>query len=410
MKGSKEIVLENEPRKMNPTLKRIVRDKYLYLMLLPAVAVMLIFKYLPMGGLLMAFEDYSPFKGIFGSKWVGFANFVKIFTQPKFTTAIRNTLVVSLLDLVIGFPAPILLALLINELENKVFKRIVQTVSYLPHFLSWISVVGIVSILFGRDGIVNDIRIALGAQERIVFLAKQEWFIWFLLGTMVWKETGWGTVIHLANLSSISPDLYEAANIDGANRLQLEKWVREDHPDALIVRLPALYGIHLKKNFLYDLHTITPAMLREEKYRELAARCELVEKGYSPAENGFYKLNGSVSGTALREWFEAQSFNALAFTDSRSRYQFYDLGRLWGDIEACLQNDLRLVNLTTPPVSAAKVYTALTGKTWKNELDRAPFDYDLRSLYAGQLGGQGGYLCSEKDELRDIRTFMEEWT
>ena len=196
----------------------------------------------------------------------------------------------------------------------------------------------------------------------------------------------------------------------GANRLQLEKWVREDYPDALIVRLPALYGIHLKKNFLYDLHTITPAMLREEKYRELAARCELVEKGYSPAENGFYKLNGSVSGTALREWFEAQSFNALAFTDSRSRYQFYDLGRLWGDIEACLQNDLRLVNLTTPPVSAAKVYTALTGKTWKNELDRAPFDYDLRSLYAGQLGGQGGYLCSEEDELRDIRTFMEEWT
>ena len=99
--------------------------------------------------------------------------------------------------------------------------------------------------------------------------------------------------------------------------------MREDHPDALIVRLPALYGIHLKKNFLYDLHTITPAMLREEKYRELAARCELVEKGYSPAENGFYKLNGSVSGTALREWFEAQSFNALAFTDSRSRYQLF---------------------------------------------------------------------------------------
>ena len=237
MKGSKEIVLENEPRKMNPTLKRIVRDKYLYLMLLPAVAVMLIFKYLPMGGLLMAFEDYSPFKGIFGSKWVGFANFAKIFTQPKFTTAIRNTLVVSLLDLVIGFPAPILLALLINELENKVFKRIVQTVSYLPHFLSWISVVGIVSILFGRDGIVNDIRIALGAQERIVFLAKQEWFIWFLLGTMVWKETGWGTVIHLANLSSISPDLYEAANIDGANRLQQIRYITIPHKMPTVIVL-----------------------------------------------------------------------------------------------------------------------------------------------------------------------------
>lgn len=250
MKGSKEIVLENEPRKMNPTLKRIVRDKYLYLMLLPAVAVMLIFKYLPMGGLLMAFEDYSPFKGIFGSKWVGFANFVKIFTQPKFTTAIRNTLVVSLLDLVIGFPAPILLALLINELENKVFKRIVQTVSYLPHFLSWISVVGIVSILFGRDGIVNDIRIALGAQERIVFLAKQEWFIWFLLGTTVWKETGWGTVIHLANLSSISPDLYEAANIDGANRLQQIRYITIPHMmPTVIVLLIFKMGTLFSSNF-----------------------------------------------------------------------------------------------------------------------------------------------------------------
>ena len=250
MKGSKEIVLENKPRKMNPTLKRIVRDRYLYLMLLPAVAVMLIFKYLPMGGLLMAFEDYSPFKGIFGSKWVGFANFIKIFTQPKFTTAIRNTLVVSLLDLIIGFPAPILLALLINELENKVFKRIVQTVSYLPHFLSWISVVGIVSILFGRDGIVNDIRIALGAQERIVFLAKQEWFIWFLLGTMVWKETGWGTVIHLANLSSISPDLYEAANIDGANRLQQIRYITIPHMmPTVIVLLIFKMGTLFSSNF-----------------------------------------------------------------------------------------------------------------------------------------------------------------
>lgn len=198
----------------------------------------------------MAFEDYSPFKGIFGSKWVGFANFVKIFTQPKFTTAIRNTLVVSLLDLVIGFPAPILLALLINELENKVFKRIVQTVSYLPHFLSWISVVGIVSILFGRDGIVNDIRIALGAQERIVFLAKQEWFIWFLLGTMVWKETGWGTVIHLANLSSISPDLYEAANIDGANRLQQIRYITIPHMmPTVIVLLIFKMGTLFSSNF-----------------------------------------------------------------------------------------------------------------------------------------------------------------
>lgn len=216
-------------KRRNPILKKLSRDKYLYLMLLPAVAVVLLFKYMPMSGLLMAFEDYDPFEGILGSTWVGLANFTKIFTQPKFTTAIRNTLVVSLLDLIIGFPAPILLALLINELENRVFKKIVQTVSYLPHFLSWISVVGIVIVLFGYDGLVNDIRIALGAEERITFLAQQEYFIWFLLGTTVWKETGWGTVIHLANLSSISPELYEAASIDGANRLQQIRYITLPH-------------------------------------------------------------------------------------------------------------------------------------------------------------------------------------
>ena len=195
----------------------------------------------------------------------------------------------------------------------------------------------------------------------------------------------------------------------GANRLQLEKWVREDFPSALIVRLPALYGVNLKKNFLFDLHTITPAMLREEKYRELAAQSELVKNGYSRGENGFYKLNGQADPQALREWFRAQSFNALSFTDSRSRYQFYPLARLWGDIETCLQKELTLVNLTTPPVSAARVYEELTGKEWQNEKPAPPFDYDLRSLHAEQLGGQNGYLCSEAQELADIKHFMEEW-
>lgn len=195
----------------------------------------------------------------------------------------------------------------------------------------------------------------------------------------------------------------------GANRLQLEKWVREDFPDALIVRLPALYGLHLKKNFLYDLHTITPAMLREAKYQELAQKSELVKKSYSPGANGFYKLNGQTDPDLLRAWFAQNDFNALAFTDSRSRYQFYPLKRLWNDIAICLQRDLRLVNLTTPPVSAAQVYQALTGQSWKNELPAAPFDYDLHSLHAEALGGKNGYLCTEEEELNEIRKFMEEW-
>ena len=196
----------------------------------------------------------------------------------------------------------------------------------------------------------------------------------------------------------------------GRNRLQLERWVREDFPDALIIRLPALYGKGLKKNFLFDLHTITPAMLREGLYHELSQKSELVKNAYSPADNGFYRLNGTADPAALRSWFAQNDFNALAFTDSRSRYQFYPLKRLWSDIEAALSASLTMLNLATPPVSAAQVYTAVTGRTdWHNELAKPPFDYDLRSRYSELLGGQDGYLCTQEQELADICAFMREW-
>lgn len=208
---------------------RLFRDRYLYLMLLPAFAVTVLFAYVPMGGLIMAFQNFSIFKGFLGSDWVGLANFEKIFGQSKFLSAIFNTLTVSILNLIICFPAPILLALLLNELRTGIFKKAIQTVSYLPHFLSWISVVGFVNLLFGRDGLINDARMVMGAAERVTYLAQQDLFIWFLVGTMLWKETGWGTVIHLANLSSISPELYEAASIDGATRLQKIRYITLPH-------------------------------------------------------------------------------------------------------------------------------------------------------------------------------------
>ena len=196
----------------------------------------------------------------------------------------------------------------------------------------------------------------------------------------------------------------------GRNRLQLERWVREDYPNALIVRLPALYGIGLKKNFLFDLHTITPAMLKPEKYNELAAKSLLVKAGYTLADNGFYKLNGTVDKAALKAFFAASDFNALAFTDSRSRYQFYNLGRLWQDIETARAAGLTMLHLCTPPISAAEVYTAVTGKAdWTNELPKSPFDYDLRSRYAAVLGGSGDYLCTKEEELDDVTRFLREW-
>ena len=196
----------------------------------------------------------------------------------------------------------------------------------------------------------------------------------------------------------------------GRNRLQLEQWVREDFPDALIVRLPALYGIGLRKNFLYDLHTITPAMLKPEKYGELSAQSELVRSAYTLADNGFYKLNGTADPAALKAFFAANDFNALAFTDSRSRYQFYDLGRLWSDIAKAREAGLTMLHLCTPPLAAAEVYAAVTGRTdWTNELAKPPFDYDLRSRYAALLGGSGDYLCTRDEELEDITRFLRDW-
>ena len=196
----------------------------------------------------------------------------------------------------------------------------------------------------------------------------------------------------------------------GANRLQLERWVREDFQDALIVRLPALYGKGLKKNFLYDMHTVTPAMLRKEKYVKLAGETELVKQGYSDAGNGFYKLNGEVDAGRLRSWFADNNWNALNFTDSRSVYQFYNLERLWQDIQTALRLELSELNLATPPVSAAQVYQVVTGKKFENHLPTQPFDYDLRTLYADSFGGANGYLCSVEEELSDISDFMKKWS
>ena len=227
--------------------QRIWRDRYSFLMLLPALAVTIVFSYIPMTGLIMAFQDFDIFKGLWGSDWVGLDNFIKIFSQRQFLGAIGNTLLVSALNLLICFPAPIILALLINELRTGIFKKTVQTISYLPHFLSWISIVGFVHLLFGRDGFVNDLLVSFGATERPIYLADQKLFIWFVIGSMFWKDTGWGTVIHLANLSSISPELYEAASIDGATRMQKIRYITLPHmfPTVMILlifQMGAIFG------------------------------------------------------------------------------------------------------------------------------------------------------------------------
>lgn len=196
----------------------------------------------------------------------------------------------------------------------------------------------------------------------------------------------------------------------GRNRAKLERMVRTAYPDALIVRLPGLFGKGLKKNFLYDMLTITPAMLKTEKYEQLAAQSALVRDAYAPARAGFYALQPLDAGAAhtLRTWFAAQPFNALSFTDSRAEYQFYDLSRLWDDICTALNAQLTLLNLSTQPISAREVYAYLTkGGQFTNELPGAPARYDMRSRHAALLGGTNGWCYEKETVLRDLQRFMD---
>lgn len=203
----------------------------------------------------------------------------------------------------------------------------------------------------------------------------------------------------------------DASSAYGINRYQLEQWVREDFSQVTVLRLPALYGSGLKKNFLFDLHRIVPSMLNAELYAALSEKSSLVRESYSLGSRNFYVLRPECNFRQLRDWFTANDFNALSFTDSRSRYQFYSLARLWDDIQTAVQEHLSLVHLCTPPVSAAAVFQKVRGSyRWENIISgKQPFDYDLHSKYAAAFGGEGCYLCSQEQELQDIAAFMQQW-
>lgn len=193
-------------------------DWDLYLLLLPGLLFFILFKYVPMWGVVIAFQEYSPFKGILGSEWVGLQHFAKLFAYDKFWEIFRNTLLISFYNLIFFFPAPIILALLLNELKQQLLKRSVQTIIYLPHFISWVVVVGMTYLLLGtQGGIVNEIIAAFGG-DKVAFLTTPEYFRMLLVSQSVWKEAGWGTIIFLAALSGVDTQLYEAAIVDGAGR------------------------------------------------------------------------------------------------------------------------------------------------------------------------------------------------
>ncbi len=200
----------------------------------------------------------------------------------------------------------------------------------------------------------------------------------------------------------------EGLHAYGYHRYLLEKWVREHYPDALIIRLPGLYGKNIKKNFIYDYIHVIPSMLKAEKFGELAKREAGLKTYYTLQENGFYKADvPEKDQKKVKEMFGRLGFSAVHFTDSRSVYQFYDLANLWRDMQTALAAGLTLWHPAVEPVSAAELYRYLTGETFVNELAGSPAYYDYKTIHAGLFHGENGYLLTKEEVLADIRAFVE---
>ncbi|MDD6174294.1 MAG: ABC transporter permease subunit [Firmicutes bacterium] len=229
MKNERTAVVSAQPKKSGQQYRKngIVRffEPYkknydIFLLFVPVLLWYLIFCYLPMYGIVIAFQDFKLADGILGSQWIGFENFKKLFRSPSFLRVFRNSVEISLLRIIFGFPLPILLALMLNEVRNKAFKKVSQTISYLPHFLSWVVLAGVFTqILSPSTGIVNRLLNAIGI-ESIYFMGDPQWFRFTLIATGIWQSVGWGSIIYIAAITSIDSQMYEAAVIDGANRFQ----------------------------------------------------------------------------------------------------------------------------------------------------------------------------------------------
>lgn len=215
-----DLLLNKKTNTKNIKLKNILKNYQLYLFLVPALIYIVIFKYAPMYGLQLAFKDYKFIEGIWGSPWVGWENFRLFFNSYSFWLVIKNTLALSLYGMIAGFPLPIILALLLHHLPSKKYRKMVQMVTYAPHFISTVVVVGIINVMLApQTGLVNIILKAMGLNS-VFFMAIPEWFRHIFVWSGIWQHIGWSSIIYIAALSAIDPTLYEAAIVDGASRLQ----------------------------------------------------------------------------------------------------------------------------------------------------------------------------------------------
>ncbi|MUT68582.1 sugar ABC transporter permease [Paenibacillus sp. NEAU-GSW1] len=250
-------------QKAGPTLKRnrfwfkAFQQRYLYMMSLPFVVWIFIFSYVPLWGWLTAFQNYKPKNSILDQKWVGFENFIELFQDDRFYIVLRNTLAMSTLGLIVGFTAPVIFALLLNEMKGQFFKRSVQTISYLPHFVSWVVVAGLVYKMLSTDGgAVNQLLMWLNIiDEPIQFMAKGNLFWGIVTASDLWKEMGWSSIIFLAAMAGIDPELYEASTVDGAGRFR-KMWhitlpgIRTTFMVLFILSIGHLISIGFEKQFL----------------------------------------------------------------------------------------------------------------------------------------------------------------
>jgi putative aldouronate transport system permease protein len=244
-------------KKRRTLLSEIRRDRYLYLLVLPGVFFFILFKYVPMWGIIIAFQDYSPYVGVWKSEWVGLEHFVRFFSNPDFALLFRNTMMISLLNLVFFFPLPIIFSLLLNEVNNRFFKSVIQSIVYLPHFLSWVIIVGISFLLLSQSsGLINLMMVSMG-WSKYDFLTNTDTFWGMLVLQNIWKETGWGTIIILAAITAVDPQLYEAAKMDGASRW-LQAWhvtlpgIRSVILVLLILRLGHIMDVGFEQVFLMN--------------------------------------------------------------------------------------------------------------------------------------------------------------
>ncbi|MFB9277844.1 ABC transporter permease [Cohnella cellulosilytica] len=231
------------------------RNKYLYLLALPGLIFFLLFKYVPMWGIVISFQNFSPYKGLLNSEWVGLSHFADFFAHPDFWLLFRNTMAINLMSLFLFFPLPIALSLLLNEVRSVAYKRIVQSVVYMPHFLSWVVIAGLTFLLFAKgEGLVNKLLEAAGL-ERVGILTNPNGFWLMLTAQTIWKEAGWGTILFLAAIAGTDPQLYEAARMDGAGRLR-QMWhvtlpaIRTVIVILLILRLGQMMDVGFEQVFL----------------------------------------------------------------------------------------------------------------------------------------------------------------